>query len=250
MNLFIKSLLISFLLIGTSADIVMRHDVDDSKYLELAKKYGEAVSKFSAGCGTLIRPNWAITAAHAADASYFQDYMEIGGKRYTIKRKIIHPDFTMSGSILNDIALIELSEPVKGITPAILYQKDDEMGKEIIFAGTGWAGTGDKGMVEGDINKDRKLRAAQNLVDGIKGDYIQFTFDKPGSANALPMEGISGPGDSGGPALLFQNNKTYLLGVSSHQDKNGNSTEGMYGAKEYYTRISHYYDWIIREIGE
>ena len=213
-------------------EIVMRHDVDDALYVKLGLKYGATVSTFSGGCGTLIRPTWVVTAAHVAGASYFKDYMDIGGKRYTVKRKIVHPDFTMSNGVQHDIALIELTEPVLGITPAKLFTGRDEVGKDIIFAGTGWAGSGDTGMAEGHIIKDRQLRGAQNRVEGITGNYLRFTFDGPDSENALPLEGISGAGDSGGPALWFVDGQPFLMGVSSHQGGIGpDRIQGVYGVQ-------------------
>lgn len=231
--------------------IVMRHDVDNAEYLELGRKYGATVSRFSGGCGTLIRPTWAVTAAHVADASYFEDFMDIAGKRYTIKRKVIHPGFALTAGVPNDIALIELTEPVEGITPARLFKDSTEVGKEIVFAGTGWAGSGDVGMVDEHIIKDRQLRGAQNRVDGIRGNYLRFTFDAPDSGNALPLEGISGPGDSGGPALWFSEGQPYILGVSSHQGSvQRGAPQGVYGVEEFYTRISDYQDWILETIGE
>lgn len=227
----------------------MRHDVDDARYLELGREYGATVGTFSGGCGTLIRPTWVVTAAHVAGASWFGDYMDIGGQRYTVKRTIVHPDFSMSAGVRHDIALVELTEPVTGIEPARLYTDTDEVGKDIVFAGTGWSGTGDVGMLEGHIGKDRLMRGAQNRIEGITGNYLRFTFDEPDSKNALPLEGISGPGDSGGPALWISEGQTYLLGVSSHQG-GGQGVQGVYGVQEYYTRISDYHDWIRESIEE
>ena len=153
-----KTFALVFFLFGITPDIIMRHDVDESKYLELGEKYGGSAVRLNAGCGTFIRPNWIITAAHVATAPRFGDDVTINDVKYDIKRKVIHPRFSMTRGISNDIALLELSQDVPGVDVAKLYQKSDEVGKEIIFAGTGWAGTGDKGMADGVINKDRKLR--------------------------------------------------------------------------------------------
>ena len=233
-------------------DIVMRHDVDESKYIALAEKYGGTAVKLNAGVGTFIRPDWIITAGHVtANPEYVGTELSIDGTTYPIKQVVVHPEFDMNRGILHDIALIQLESPVEGKPLAQLYAQSDEVGKEIIFAGTGWAGTGDKGMSEGNINKDRQMRAAQNKVDGSKKGFVRFTFDAPESGDALPLEGISGPGDSGGPALWFDGDQAYILGVSSHQDGRGKGKpEGRYGVYEYYTRVSEYVDWVNSVIGE
>ncbi len=252
MNLSIKLLFIASLLFGLTPDIVMRHDVDESKYLELAEKHAGSVIRLNAGCGTFIRSNWIITAAHVATVPQIGDDVTVNGVKYKIKNNIPHPDFDMNRSIANDIALLELEKGVPGVELAKLYTKKDEVGKTIVFAGTGWAGTGDKGMAEGEINKDRKMRAAENKIEGTRADgFICFTFDSPDSGNALPLEGISGPGDSGGPALWFDGDQAFILGVSSHQDGKGmGRPEGRYNVDEYYTRVSSFIDWINKTMGK
>lgn len=240
-----------YILIPVAETIVGRHDVSDTQYLALGEQYGVTVGSFSGGCGTLVRPTWVVTAAHVADADWFEDWMEIGGNRYSIKTIVIHPGFRMDRGIRHDIALIELDEPVIGVEPAGLYTGNDEVGKDIWFAGTGWAGTGDHGMADGHINRDRQMRAAQNRVSGIRDEYIEFVFDSPDLGEALPFEGISGPGDSGGPALLFDGGSPLLMGVSSHQLGQGaDGITGTYGVREYYTRVSAYADWILETLGE
>lgn len=249
-----KPLLISFLsllFLLPPNDIVMRHDVDEARYIALADKHAGSVVRLNAGCGTFIRSNWIITAAHVAAIPQIGEDVTVNGIKYNIKRKVVYPEYRDGQSIMHDIALLELEKDVPNVELAKIYTKDDELGKEIIFAGTGWAGTGDKGMADGAINKDRKMRAAQNKIDGFRpsGGFIRFTFDAPDSNEALPLEGISGPGDSGGPALWFEGNQAYILGVSSHQDGRGmGRPEGRYGVYEYYTRVSDYADWIAKTI--
>ncbi|HBZ39023.1 MAG TPA: serine protease, partial [Balneola sp.] len=69
------------------------------------------------------------------------------------------------------------------------------------------------------------------------------------SEDALPLEGISGPGDSGGPALWFDGDQAYILGVSSHQNGRGmGKPEGVYDVYEFYTRVSEFTDWIETEL--
>ena len=237
-------------LFGFLPPIVMRHDVEESEYVKLAEKYAGSVVNLNVGCGTFIKDNVIITAAHVADYMEKENPLTIDGVKYPIKEIIIHPEFEMQTSIENDIAILILKNRVPNVEIAELYYGDDELGKTIIFAGTGWAGTGEKGMTEGHIIKDNIMRAAQNKVDGItENGFIRFTFDEPGSEDALPLEGISGPGDSGGPALWFVDNQPYLMGVSSYQYGRAlQRPQGVYGVYEYYTRISEYTDWINQEI--
>ncbi len=239
-------------LYSLASPIVMRHDVGESEYIELAEKYAGSVVNLSAGCGTFIRDNVIITAAHVAIMIEEGTYVTVDGKNYSIKNIIIHPEFVMERRIENDIAILILEEGVPDVETAKLYYGNDELGKSIIFAGTGWAGTGDKGMIDGAIVKDEIMRAAQNKVDQItENGFIRFTFDEPGSENALPLEGISGPGDSGGPALWFNEGQPYLMGVSSYQNGRGlQRPQGVYGVYEYYTRVSEFAQWIDQEIGK
>jgi hypothetical protein len=50
--------------------------------------------------------------------------------------------------------------------------------------------------------EDRRLRAATNRVEKADGPFLQFRFDAPEDPNVTDLEGISGPGDSGGPAYI------------------------------------------------
>ena len=65
------------------------------------------------------------------------------------------------------------------------------------------------------------------------------------------MEGISGPGDSGGPAFIFVAGKGYLAGISSGQSTRATKgKEGVYGVREYYVRVSSYVNWISTTIAQ
>jgi len=142
-----------------------------------------------------------------------------------------------------DLALIRLREPVADVVPMLLYRGDDEIGREIIFVGNGRSGTG----LTGPVSNDRQWRAATNTVEKVTEHWIDFTFSAP--PDATDLEGISGPGDSGGPALIERDGRLVILGVSSGNDGGGTGF-CRYGSTEYYARISTTRAWIERTMAE
>jgi secreted trypsin-like serine protease len=236
--------------------LVVRHDVKDIDLLNLAKKYPQ-ICHFRNGEGTLISSQWVLTAAHLGELyvntkDSLDLKMECNGKTYIIEKVVVHPDYKgEDGNVLNDIALIKIKTPVTGVVPALAYEGRDEVGKTVVLVGRGYPGTGLSG--EQKEKWDKKTRAATNKIDTVAKEYLRFSFDKPGTKNCTKYEGISGPGDSGGPAFFSLKDKLYIVGVSSHQftmvhiDDNGNKTtigSGQYGVVENYTRVSNYSKWI------
>lgn len=85
-------------------------------------------------------------------------------------------------------------------------------------------------------------RAAENRVEAVTDHWLKFRFDAPPSG--LELEGIRGPGDSGGPAFEKSAEALVLVGVSSWQDNTAQGAEGLYGVEEHDVRVSSYVDWI------
>jgi len=146
-------------------------------------------------------------------------------------------------SIANDIALIQIKGKVTNIPVAKLYDKNEEEGKVITIVGRGDFGNG----LSGPQKMDKITRAATNRIDSTNNQWILFNFDNPESENTTELEGVSGPGDSGGPAFLDIDGIRYIVGVSSHQMNNGKAS-GVYGVTEYYARVSTYKKWIEMNI--
>lgn len=215
--------------------IVIRHDKDETKYRELASEFPAAVTLKPDGAGVLIDPSWVLTAAHVAKyIAYESPKVEIAGKTIGVTEVLIHPKWNR---MPHDVALLKLAEPVKDVAPALLYSADDEVGKTVTFVGNGDFGTG----LTGPKTMDKTRRAATNVVDRADEQWIYFDFDQGDEATEL--EGVSGPGDSGGPALAVVDGKLYTLGVSVFA--NGDDGPGRYGVIEGYTRISTHRQWII-----
>ena len=218
--------------------IVVRHDVDEAKYRALGEDYPEAVAVLPDGTGVLIAPQWVLTAAHVARMADRRPLsVETGGREYAVERVFLHPDWRDMGP--HDIALMRLTEPVEGVTPVAPYNGGDEVGRTVTFVGRGDFGTGKTGPTA----MDRVKRAATNVVDDADDDWLFFDFDA-GEA-ATPLEGVSGPGDSGGPALLERDGKVWVVGVSVAAD----GKVGRYGVTEIYSRVSTYRDWLIEVMG-
>ncbi len=238
-------LIMSFLLMS----LIVRHDVSDERFIELGKKYPQ-ICHLSDGEATLIKENWTVTAAHAA--IILKEELEngkipkvsIAHKQYEIEKVILHPNFKISNTAIeNDIALIQIKGSITSIPFAKLYDKQNEKGKQITIVGRGDFGTG----LTGPQHWDKITRAATNRIDEVEGQWIIFSFDNPQSENTTELEGISGPGDSGGPAFIDLNNVRYIVGVSSNQ-QNNSEKKGVYGVTEYYARISFYKKWIEESI--
>lgn len=246
----VQNILVAIAMLCLFTSLIVRHDVNDDELIALAKEFPQICHpKF--GEATLIHPNFVVSAAHVA--KYLKKDLEEGkqhyitnqGKQYRIKAVVLHPNYSQTRtSIENDIALIQLSTPVTNVSPAKIYTQTQEIGKHITLVGKGKFGTG----LTGPQNEDKITRAATNKIDGVTNSWVYFSFDAPSSKNATKYEGVSGPGDSGGPAFTKINNKLYIIGVSSHQRKNGNSGQGFYGATEYYARVSTYANWINKTI--
>jgi hypothetical protein len=216
--------------------IVIRHDKADAEYRQLGGRY-PAVGGFGrAGTGALIADRWVLTAAHVAVGMRRDATFTIAGRNHQIDQRVAHPDWKEMGA--SDIGLVRLIEPVSGITPVRVYEGTDEAGASIVFVGFGGTGTGETGPQRPE---DGLRRGATNIVDRVDRDWLYFDFDAPGSATDL--EGISGPGDSGGPAILDRDGVAYVVGVSVY-GKPGAKGRGTYGAEEGYTRVSTHAAWI------
>lgn len=224
------------------AGIVIRHDVADSKYIEAGKPFIQ-VAPFNGGTCTLISPQWVLTAGHvAADWNPFASTIEFNGKRYAIEKVVVHPTYLTGGVVTGeDVALVKLKQAVDGVTPVDIYTGSDELGKTVTFVGYGDTGDGRSGPTKSDGLR----RAAQNVVTKTEGTYIQFVFDSPDKA--VPLEGISGPGDSGGPALIDVGGKLFTIGISS-QNRAPMGMVCRYSSVEVYARVSSSAGWIKEAI--
>lgn len=185
--------------------------------------------------------------------------------------------------LYGDVAIASLDTPAKGIpTWALLFSQLPNPGT-IGAAGTGYHvvidGYGNNGTgTSGSGGSDFRRRVAENMIGGLASldDFEGFLFGSPaglpqnlywidfddprrGTAsaspydfnawrdNALPKEGITASGDSGGPLILDSTYaKQLVIGVLSGgytrffagQPANG------YGTASFYQPLYLYWDWI------
>ncbi len=231
--------------------IVVRHDIPDAAYLARQSDYPSVFALYRTKAGhndciaTLIGSNFAITAAHCVNEKLRLSASAPDGPGFavTIAGRPAHIDAVLQHPSV-DIAQLRLAEPVIHIAPMPLYRGADEVGQVIVMPGWGGTGNGDTGLG----TEDGLFRVAENRVDRAEDGNLSWRFDAPGHPHALTLEGISGPGDSGGPALIRTAHGWHIAGVSSGQDTM-DGPEGLYGVQEYFVRISSFAEWIDEHVG-
>jgi hypothetical protein len=249
---------------GAAGAIITRHDVDQSHFRRVGERFRRTVvsanipdktgvPQLHNGMGTLIAPTWVLTAGHVAiDAKpghpkavvKGRHHFIVDGRPYPVADVVLHPGFEANRGEY-DIALVKLGKPVRGGRAACLYGADDELGKVVINVGMGLPGTG----LTGPQSPDRVLRGATARVSRAEKSRMGWAFRAPEEREVTPLEGISGPGDSGGPAFIYVDGRPCVAGVSSGQMSRGRK-EGHYGVFETYSRVSFHKAWIEKTMKE
>lgn len=249
---------------STASAIVTRHDVEDSKYRIPASEFSGLVDMPGEAHGVLIAPQWVLTAAHTIPGHPELKQVVINGLPRDVERLVVHPghkkpsqelldhalatwDWTLFVALLSssdDIALIKLAKPVADVSPVAMYKGDNEFGQTVEIMGKGATGDGVNGY---DFHSSHRteLRRAQNKVTSAHGRWFCYVFDKP--SEALPLEGGSGGGDSGGPILFRTDGDRLLAGLTSWTAPHQGATKtpfGQYGQISCNVRLSHYREWI------
>ena len=220
--------------------IIVRHDVEDARYLVDATDYPALVDLFEPGdcIGTLIHESYLLTVAHCATDLYAGGFLAVGGTPYEIAEVVLHPEWTDAEGF--DIGLVRLASPVRGVAPIALYRGHDEVDRTLTLLGRGVTATGKEGEPGGVA--DGKLRAATNVVDAADEHFLRIVLDRPGHG-ATELEGVGASGDSGGPGFLEVDGVRYLAGLNSWGD-DCDVEVGQYGAADYQTRVSGFTAWI------
>jgi hypothetical protein len=270
---------------------IIRDDVKEEKYLKLAQqKQFDCVGQVfkdtvPAGSCVLISDRFVLSAAHCfIENDYRLDtivsngmtmivnkpinprtcdittyFFSFKGKRYQGKSLKLYPisfDSLTKGNC--DIAIIELKEVVKLISPAVVSNSFNELHSNVVGVGFGESGFAGQPQTLALLNK--KI-AGENVIDSLSGFILNdkptkllCDFDHPtrkdcnkmGSSKPRPLEYIVGGGDSGGGLFRQTNSGWELIGITSYGDLNIEQfmKSGYYGQIMVWTRVSVFANWI------
>lgn len=227
-------------------------NIADAHYVSYGKKFPfvgrlravNAAQEREYSSVVLIRPHWALAAAHATAAtSAHTVLLEDDTESYPAEYVLTHKEFNpkLPGNH-HDIALIYSPRDFAREFYTPLYTDKDEVGKVATLAGFGLHGT----FETGSRLVDTQRRAGSNLVERAEDSILICTPSSGAHDKKTGLEFFIAPGDSGGG--LFIGNK--LAGIHSFVSVRGRLAESKYGEISGHTRVSLYVDWVESEINK
>ncbi|XP_017111094.1 chymotrypsin-1 [Drosophila elegans] len=203
--------------------------------------------------GSIVSGQHVLTAAHCVEKMKVEDVSVVvgtlnwkaGGLRHRAVTKHVHPQYSMSPRIINDIALVKVTPPFRlersNISP-ILMGGSDRIGEKVAVRLTGWGSTSPSttSATLPDHLQALNYRTISNEECNQKGFRVTRN-----EICALAVQGQGAcVGDSGGP-LIKPGPQPHLVGIVSY----GSSTCAQ-GRPDVYTRVSSFLAYISQVINQ
>jgi len=171
-----------------------------SGYVDVLTGESESGPLYNFLSGTLIAPDWVLTAAHGVTVNesgpaYPASVITFGqGTDFalpaadSVSQVIVEDGYDGDFYAGDDLALLQLSTPITTVAPAQLYRSNRAtlLGQTATVIGYGYSGTG----LTGDTGPIGTRRGMQNVIDTFGGDTVQggtagdpMTYDLTGFSN-------------------------------------------------------------------
>ncbi|XP_043655757.1 chymotrypsin-1 [Drosophila teissieri] len=203
--------------------------------------------------GSIVSGQHVLTAAHCMEKMKVEDVSVVvgtlnwkaGGLRHRVVTKHVHPQYSISPRIINDIALVKVTPPFRlqrSDVSTILIGGSDRIGEKVPVRLTGWGSTtsSTSSATLPDQLQALNYRTISNEDCNQKGFRVTRN-----EICALAVQGQGAcVGDSGGP-LIKPGLQPHLVGIVSY----GSSTCAQ-GRPDVYTRVSSFLPYISQVINQ
>jgi secreted trypsin-like serine protease len=224
-------------------------DIADAHW-QVALVDGNDNSRFQFCGGSLIAPNWVLTAAHCVDNSLVQKdpkrldviagtlTYKTGGVRTDVDKIIVHPNWGATGVQLDfDATLLRLKTPITAVAPIKLMTPTGNLPVGPNVRVTGWGAISEGGPVSDKllfVDVPVVSTAECNKPESYDGRITDQMFCAGFRAGGFD----SCQGDSGGPVVSGLSGTRELAGIVSWGF--GCARELLYGV---YTRVTTVSQW-------